>query len=161
MLNILYVIILSDYFTRFHYDLMTWWLCHVTCNRVSLLSHQTLSQNKMIREMKIKIKIKGRIFRRKLGLNFVSLTCSRILRWLDKRSNYFEKPANLANPDKSITKPKLITMITVFELISWDCNKLTASKWKARNAWTKGLLIYNIYNVIRLRADVSEIVKKL
>ena len=71
MLNMLYDIILPNSIVTMSYDL--WQSIFVV-----MLDPNPSSKNKIIREMKIKRKI----FRRKLGPNFVSLTY--MLFWFDK-----------------------------------------------------------------------------
>ena len=56
-------------------------------------------------------------------------------------------------PDSTLTtsKPKQ----TQLEVTPWDSDEPSAGEWRTRNAWAKGLLLYNIRNPIGLGANVS------
>ena len=61
------------------------------------------------------------------------------------------------SPKSNTTKLKP----TVIKTIPWDFNDLTASEWKVRNVWVKGLLLYNIKNAVGLEVNISGLAAEL
>jgi len=62
-----------------------------------------------------------------------------------------DPPDSTSTTSKLATKPKQIQL----EATSWDSDELSTGEWRTRNAWAKGLLLYNIHNPIGLGANVS------
>jgi len=70
------------------------------------------------------------------------------------------KSANTTNSETTSTTTTKLKNYTI-NTISWDSNEPPTSKWIVRNTWSKGLLLCNIQNPIRLGVDVSSTVVKL
>ena len=69
---------------------------------------------------------------------------------------------NLSTVVKSSSRSKMTTLTSILLLqadTSQDLNYFSAGKQKTRNAWTKDLLLYNIWNPIRLGINIARTTK--
>lgn len=64
-------------------------------------------------------------------------------------------PAATTSPSSAKPTPQPITIPLPPEETSWDSTKPSEAEWKIRNAWAKGLLIFNTKNPIGLGINIG------